>query len=137
MREVFMVLILTLLSIIVTALYSIERNTKSIICTSKNKHQLVTVTMFYPESGGINSDKNPTKTAFMKKPISGYTVAVSDELLYDGWIGKVYIDGLGVYEITCRMRDTVKGKCLDICAPSKEYADKFGVRYNVFAILLN
>lgn len=137
MKEILISGLFIFLLFISIILYNIDRNTKNIICTNQNKYQLVTVKMFHPENKGINSDKDPTKTAFMKSPISGYTAAVSDELLYDGWIGKVYIDGLGMYEITCRMNKSVKGKCIDICAPSKEYADKFGVRNNVFAILLD
>ena len=100
-------------------------------------HQKVTVTAYHPSSRGINSDVNPNKTATMRKPISGYTLAISDELFNIGWLNKkIYIDGWGVGKATDRMGASVKGKHIDICFPTLKTAKKFGIRRDVLAVLL-
>lgn len=77
-------------------------------------------------------------TATMKKPRSGWTVAVSDSLFEKGWLGrKIYIDGHGVFEAQCRTASTVKGNVIDIHAPNKKYAMNFGIRQNVKAVVLD
>jgi len=104
----------------------------------QSDYQIVTVTAYHPNSRGINSDAHPNKTALMKKPISGYTLAVSTELVELGWLGKkIYIDGWGVGRATDRMGKSVKGKRIDICAPSLKRAKKFGIKKNVLSIVLN
>jgi len=100
--------------------------------------QIVKVSAYHPGSGGINSDGNPHKTALMKKPISGYTVAISDELFKLGWLGKkLYIDGIGVRQADDRMGKSVKGKQIDLCFPDLKSAKKFGIRENVLTVVLN
>jgi len=100
-------------------------------------HQKVTVTAYHPNSKGINSDRNPARTATMKRPIAGYTLAISDELFHLGWLGKkIYIDGWGVGRATDRMSASIKGKCIDICFPSLKSAKKFGIRRGILAVLL-
>ena len=102
-----------------------------------SKYQMVTVTAYHPPSKGINSDKNPKRTATMKRPISGYTLAVSDELFYLGWLDrKIYVDGWGVGKATDRMKSTIQGKRIDVCSPSLKYAKKFGIRKNILAVVL-
>ena len=103
----------------------------------QSDYQIVTVTAYHPKSKGINSDAHPNKTALMRKPISGYTLAVSTELVELGWLGKkIYIDGWGVGRATDRMGRSVKGKRIDICAPSLKRAKKFGVKKDVLSIVL-
>jgi len=100
-------------------------------------HQKVTVTAYHPNSKGINSDRNPARTATMKRPIAGYTLAISDELFRLGWLGKkIYIDGWGVGRATDRMSASVKGKHIDICFPSLKIARTFGIKKGVLAVLL-
>lgn len=103
--------------------------------------QEVTVSAYHPKSRGINSDKDWKHTALMKKPIAGYTCAISDELFKLGWLGKkIYIDGIGVFKVRKamdRMDKSVKGKQIDICAPSLKYAKNFGIKRNVIAVVLN
>jgi len=105
---------------------------------SKTNHQKVTITAYHPPSKGINSDKTPNRTATMKRPIAGYTLAISDELFEMGWLGKrIYIDGWGVGKATDRMKSTVQGKRIDICAPTLKAAKKIGIRANILAVVLN
>ena len=100
-------------------------------------HQKVTVTAYHPNSKGINSDQNPARTATMKRPIAGYTLAISDELFRLGWLGKkIYIDGWGVGRATDRMSTSVKGKHIDICFPNLKTAKKFGIKRGILAVLL-
>jgi len=100
-------------------------------------HQRVTVTAYHPKSRGINSDKDPNKTATMRKPIAGYTLAISTELFNMGWLNKrIYIDGWGVGKATDRMNIELKGKRIDICFPTLKAATKFGVKRDILAVLL-
>lgn len=100
-------------------------------------HQRITVTAYHPTSRGINSDSNPSRTAIMRKPISGYTLAISTDLFNMGWFNKrIYIDGWGVGKSTDRMGISIKGKQIDICFPTLKAAKKFGIRYNILAVLL-
>ena len=104
----------------------------------ESEHQYVTVTSNHPPSRGINSDKDPERVATMKKPVPGYTLAVSDELFNIGWLGKkIYIDGWGVGKATDRMDHTVKDKRIDICAPTLKWAKEFGIKKNVMAVILD
>jgi len=100
-------------------------------------HQRITITAYHPKSGGINSDKTPDRTAIMRKPIAGYTLAISTELFNMGWLNKrIYIDGWGVGKATDRMSISIKGKHIDICFPTLKAAKKFGVKRNILAVLL-
>ena len=100
-------------------------------------HQRITVTAYHPKSGGINSDETPNKTATMKRPIAGYTLAISTDLFNMGWLNKrIYIDGWGVGKATDRMGVSVKGKQIDICLPTLKAAKKFGIKRNILAVLL-
>ena len=101
-------------------------------------NQIVTLSAYHPKSKGINSDRNPGRTATMKRPVPGYTLAISDELFNLGWLGKkIYINGWGVGKATDRMGNSVKGKQIDICAPSLILAEKFGIKTDVQAIVLD
>jgi len=100
-------------------------------------HQKITVTAYHPPSSGINSDKNPNRTATMKRPVPGYTLAISVELFNLGWLNKkIYINGWGVGKATDRMGSSIKGKHIDICFPSLKAAKKFGIKKNILAVLL-
>ena len=100
-------------------------------------HQKITVTAYHPNSKGINSDKNPSRTATMKRPIPGYTLAISTELFNLGWLNKkIYINGWGVGKATDRMGASIEGRHIDICFPSLKAAKKFGVKRDVLAVLL-
>lgn len=130
--------IITNQAVIVVALSNISQDLQEIKTAIEADYQTVILTAYHPKSRGINSDSNPNKTALMKKPIAGYTCAVSDELLRLGWIGKkIYLDGYGVWEATDKMKKSVKGKRIDLCAPSLKYAKEFGVEKNVLAIVLD
>ena len=103
-----------------------------------SNRQKITVSAYHPPSRGINSDSDPTKTATMKKPVAGRTLAISDELFNLGWLGRrIYIDGWGVGKATDRMDSSVKGRQIDICAPTLKIAKKMGIRKNVLAIVLD
>ena len=102
----------------------------------ESKHQYVTVTSYHPPTRGINSDKNPNKTAVMRKPKAGRTLALSEELIRLGWIGKkIYITGWGVG--VGEDKNNMPGKLIDICAPTLKWAKKFGKRQNVLAIVID
>lgn len=97
----------------------------------------VTVSFYHPNSGGINTDGDPSKTALMVKPIAGKTVAVSSELFELGWLGKsIYIEGIGVMKADDRMGKSIKGLCIDVCVGSYKEAMRLGKRFNVKAVRL-
>ena len=101
-------------------------------------NQIVTLSAYHPKSRGINSDRDPSRTATMKRPVPGYTLAISDELFDLGWLGKkIYINGWGVGKATDRMGNSVKGKQIDICAPSLILAENFGIKTDVQAVVLD
>jgi 3D (Asp-Asp-Asp) domain-containing protein len=112
---------------------SVER----ILQIQESKFQIVTLTAYHPASRGLNSDSNPDKTATMRKPIPGRTAAISRELLALGWLGKIYIKDYGVWEATDLMGESVKGKQIDLCFPSRKEALKFGKKEEVFAVFLD
>ena len=119
-------------------LNDIQQGVEDIKTMLSSDCQNVILSAYHPKSRGINSDKNPNKTALMKKPIAGYTLAISNELFELGWLGKkIYIDGWGVGKATDRMSHTVKGKQIDICAPSLKVAKNFGIKKDVIAVILN
>ena len=124
--------------------FLISRQIKSIAVLEEklNRTQVVKISLYHPATRGINSDSDPTKTATMRKPTVGKTVAISDELFYDGWLGfKVYIDQYGVFVAEDRMGvdengDPIKGRQIDICVGSEEEALILGVKYGVVAVKL-
>lgn len=104
----------------------------------ESDNQIVMVTAYHPKSRGLNSDSNPNRTATMKKPVAGYTCAISDELFHLGWLGKkIYLYGYGVWKAEDKMASSVKGKRIDLCVPSLKHAKRFGIKKNVRAIILN
>lgn len=98
----------------------------------------VTLTWYHPESGGINTDGNPYRTATMTKPKVGRTIAISKELVRKGWLGKrVYIEGYGMFVAEDKMSSAIPGCRIDICAASKKIAMRNGKKYNVFCSVLS
>lgn len=72
------------------------------------------------------TDDTPSKTALMAEPQSGWTCAVSQDLLK--FLGsKVYIAGVGVRKVMDLMNKRYH-KRLDLCVPSKKKAKNFGVQ---------
>ena len=122
----------------ITQLNDIQQGIEDIKTILSSDCQNVILSAYHPKSKGINSDKNPNKTALMQKPIAGYTLAISNELFELGWLGKkIYIDSWGIGKATDRMSHTVKGKQIDICAPSLKVAKNFGIKKDVMAVILN
>jgi 3D (Asp-Asp-Asp) domain-containing protein len=98
----------------------------------------VILTWYHPESGGINTDGNPYRTATMTKPKVGRTIAISKELVRKGWLGKrIYIEGYGVFVAEDRMSSKLPGCRIDICCASKKIAMRNGKKSNVFCSVLN
>jgi len=111
---------------------------EKIVKMEEAKFQIVTLSAYHPPTRGINSDKNPKRTALMRKPKPGWTAACSDELAEMGWMGKkVYLKGYGVWKIEDKMNKSVKGKRLDLCAPTLKLANKFGIESAVLAVILD
>jgi len=109
--------------------------------TIKNKmesiKQKVVLTAYHPPSKGINADSDHQRTAIMKRPKPGYTLAISKELVHLGWLGrKIYIEGWGVGLASDRMSSNLKGKRIDVCLGSLKEAKKFGKKNNILAIVL-
>jgi len=122
---------------IYTQLDSMYEEVKTLREIIQSDYQVITVTAYHPKSKGINSDGNPNRTALMKRPIPGYTLAISTELVELGWLGKkIYINGWGVGHATDRMGKSVKGKHIDVCSPSLKAAKKFGIKKDVLSIVL-
>ena len=102
-----------------------------------SRTQTVKVSFYHPASRGINSDSDHKNTATMTKPTVGRTVAISDELFYDGWLGaKIYVNGLGVFRAEDRMSSKIKGKQIDIMTASKKQAMTLGIKNDVIAVKL-
>ena len=103
----------------------------------------VKITFYAPELKGINSDKNPNKTATMQKPVPGWTCAISRDLVNAGWLGrKIYIKGLGIRYAADIMGKAANGKPIqkqiDICVGKKDVktqAKKFGLTHEIATIL--
>lgn len=119
-------------------LVEILKETHKIRSLLEADNQTVTLSAYHPKSRGINSDRDPSRTAIMKRPVPGYTLAISNELFDLGWLGKkIYIDGWGVGQATDRMGNSIKGKQIDICAPSLKLAKHFGIKKDVQAVVLD
>lgn len=95
--------------------------------------QQVIVTAYTACPRETNND--PGNTASMRKPRKGI-IAVSRDLFYSGWSfgKKVYIEGVGIYEIQDLMNERFE-KRLDILLGTKKQAKQFGIRQTK-AILL-
>jgi len=103
----------------------------------QSDYQRVTLTAYHPKSGGINSDSDPSNTALMTSPNAGWTLAISQELVNLGWLGKkIYVEGFGIGKAEDRMNIDLKGKRIDICAHTLKQAKKFGVKKGVLSIVL-
>ena len=99
--------------------------------------QIVKISFYHPQSRGINSDSDHTKTATMTKPIVGRTVAISDELFDAGWLGsKIYINGFGIFKAEDRMSPNISGKQIDVCVASRKRAMRLGIKHNIVAVKL-
>jgi len=97
----------------------------------------VKVTYYCPWAKGINSDSNPNRTALMVKPVSGYTIAISNDLFDKGLLGKkVYVEGFGIGRLEDRMGNNITGDCIDICVGTCDQAIKLGVKRNITMIIL-
>lgn len=102
-----------------------------------SRTQIVKISFYHPQSRGINSDSDHTKTATMTKPIVGRTIAISDELFDAGWLGsKIYINGFGIFRAEDRMSSKISGKQIDICTASQKRAMKLGIKHNIVAVKL-
>ena len=102
-----------------------------------SRTQPVKISFYHPASRGINSDSDHKNTATMTKPVVGRTIAISDELFYDGWLGcRIYIDGLGVFIAEDRMNSRITGKQIDVCVSSKKRAMTLGIRNDIIAVKL-
>jgi 3D (Asp-Asp-Asp) domain-containing protein len=82
-------------------------------------------------------DEDPGNTAIMTKPVVGWTVAVSRDLLEEGWTFglKVWIDGVGVREISDVMNEKWSSR-IDVLVGKKKDAKRFGRREGVVAVLI-
>ena len=82
----------------------------------------MTVTAYSPEIG--QTDSTPYTTAILEKPVQGWTVAISPDLLK--FLGdQVYIEGQGVYRVEDRMNDRFRER-IDIFFSDAEMAMSFG-----------
>lgn len=98
----------------------------------------VKVTGYHPDSGGINSDSNPSVTATMTPHKAGYTCAISTALVEAGWLGKeIYIDGFGMVLANDRLAPGIKGFQIDLCKGSYKDAMVVGENLNVLASLVS
>lgn len=81
-------------------------------------------------------DITPNKTASMKKPMPGRTIAVSRDLHQQGWsLGKrVYIDQIGVFQIEDLMHSKHENK-IDVLLASVKEARQFGVKKSTAVLL--
>lgn len=76
-------------------------------------------------------------TAIGKKPIAGQTIAISDDLIMKGWLGrKIYIRGFGVFKATDVMGGYNK-QWIDIYMPNRKQAERFGIKLDVTACVLD
>lgn len=117
-----------------------EKQKNNFLKERLKKHSVTyaTITWYHPNSGGINSDGNPTHTATMTRPTVGRTIAISTKLVQMGWLGKkIYIEGYGVFTAEDRMNVNLKGSRIDICAASKKVAINNGKLVNIFCCKLN
>ncbi|KPJ65939.1 MAG: hypothetical protein AMJ45_04360 [Syntrophobacter sp. DG_60] len=98
----------------------------SLKATESKMVRLCTVTAYSPTKR--QCDGTPLVTASGTRPKVG-TVAVSRDLFYSGWKfgGRIYIEGLGIYEINDLMHTRWK-KRIDVFLKNERLARKFGKR---------
>ena len=83
-----------------------------------------TVTAYTARRCETNED--PTHTATMERPKSGWTCAVSRDLMH--WLGgRVYIEGVGVRRVNDLMNDRYTARIDVFCGTVRE-AKRLGVR---------
>jgi len=95
--------------------------------------KMLEVTAYSPTER--ETDSTPYINASMQRVRAG-TVAVSRDLWGEGWVfGKrVYIEGLGVYEIADLMHVRWKNR-VDIFMPKTSWAREFGLQSKAVALL--
>jgi 3D (Asp-Asp-Asp) domain-containing protein len=95
----------------------------------------VTVTAYTACPTETNND--PGRTASMVKPRPGI-IAVSRDLFDAGWTfgSKVYLEGIGIYEIQDLMNQRFE-KRLDVFIGSKKQAKQFGIKQTKALLLPN
>lgn len=104
----------------------------------EKKSHRVKVTGYHPDSGGINSDSNPSMTSTMTPHKAGRTCAISTELVEAGWLGKeIYIEGYGMVVANDRLAKSIEGKQIDLCKGSLKDALAVGVNYDVLSTLVD
>lgn len=93
----------------------------------------ITVTAYTASVNECNED--PENTAIMTRPIPGWTVAVSRDLLEEGWTfgKKIWIEGLGVREIGDLMNNRYEGR-IDVLMAKKGNAKRFGLKRDVLVV---
>ena len=97
-----------------------------------NSHYIVELTAYTARKEETNND--PGNTAIMEKPISGWTIAVSQDLKH--LLGKrVYIRGFGVRRVNDLMNSRYT-KRVDILVSSVSEARKIGLRKNIKLVIL-
>lgn len=79
--------------------------------------------------------KDPDNTAIMRRPVPGWTAAVSRDLLADGWTfgDRIWIEGVGLYEIADVMHPRFDRR-IDVLVGTKQQAEEFGVREAKMAV---
>jgi len=141
MKEVtvFTILILTIYVTIITGILNTKINKledriiylenrqpeQTVILQGINKNTIkeqCKVTAYTNRIAETNND--PDNTAIMEKPVSGWTCAVSEDLMH--WLGgRVYIKGVGVRRVNDLMNSRFK-KAIDIYTGDHVYAKNFG-----------
>jgi len=104
-----------------------EQSTQPITLTWREKAREVLVTAYTASEDECDSD--PEVTASLRRPRPGGTVAVSRDLFYSGWVfgKKVYIEGVGIYEINDLMN--ARHNCrVDVFMGTKKQAWAFGTK---------
>lgn len=91
-----------------------------------------TLTAYTARREETNND--PENTALMQEPVSGWTVAVSRDLIH--LLGKrIYIEGIGVRYVNDLMNPRFKNT-IDILMPNVRTAREFGVKRGVRVVLI-
>lgn len=96
--------------------------------------KVVEVTLTAYNAVRTQTDSDPTKTALMRKPIPGKSVAVSRDLQH--LLGsEIYIPQLGVRIVNDLMAPS-HSKKMDILVPTEQMAKNFGKQENVRVVIL-
>lgn len=113
----------------------IEAGIQSVASSAAAANGVRRVTVTAYTASRDECDEDPGNTAIMTKPVVGWTVAVSRDLLEEGWTfgRKVWIDGVGVREISDVMNEKWSGR-IDVLVGKKKDAKRFGRREGVVAV---